>query len=1169
MSQFQQPQDNRYIRPGVLDLGTGRQFDRLSVSTRGEGNIGTGAQGGGFVQGQSRVGTGLSGVDPLAQILGTVSKSVDNFMRADKLMAEAVDNQRNKELDKLEEQLQNAIALGEDSPEKMAEDHRNRVDEYYRKTGKLPKRGTSRKRFGEIRTKAEQSVRNFEFGNEFNEHLDKMSTFAGRTEDEIPEILSFRARYEGGPHEEKAIELTQQALNSAQARSQQAEDRDNARILANRFDQQLVTDKIISYENGKQVINVEKIISMASSGPNAFDLSDPDAIDKLGAMFISSIDISDMDQRSQDIYLREFSKFFAIRGREFIPAARQHLQELDRREQRIQHQAEWKESLLSGVVAPPTSTNPFVNLTNYLQSTATAFATLTPQAQEADRLDKMAAFMVTGTSRYDALPLDQRQKDDPSQRVMKIMGYLLQDSIDIADDLENPEDALQVMADARKAMPRTLDEAIMTGLIPLVDGQPPKGMDETTWNSLRKNMDQTMRAEQAKHIKPVFERGVEQATITGDFMQLGRLNNQLILLSGEADLGLAGPYGMLEDGNSIEILPVSQAGREFSDLALSLHRANNKMKGNISSSSRTHNMLKFGFDAEQGDQSSYVSIQEISDSPVMRATGKSMSDYLKANPDDVSGALAAVSGTINSIDYDPNNPINAFDETRAVIAALEQTSDVPATVAQAMVDAAMVVGYARTRGTENGDASIVVNSDLTGRIMSAMGSSNSSALTGENGIFIGTLYEALGTNPQIRKKVFGEHLDRAELTSNLIKRTGVTFDPEKYNWSGAIDIPVLERQQAVKGFDNLDDLASSSDQGYLSIADKVLKVALDPVGELSMPDGIPSELQEGLLAMHANVDEHMQTIRKQYGIPEEMTMGSFLSLVAPEIIDDLQITVASAFGDQNQYQQMMSDPKKMASVLSVGLEDAIQRSLAGKTVMGLQPYSDPEGSLAHLVREVGQENANPAAIADRVFDTSIHDSALGAGHEYVLGNEQVIYEKVFTDSFPNLLGDTPFQQVWEIASTGKNPEDVSFFDLVKAKLVDVDGAPIRITQQELNKTQIETLSDGSIEMTFPSIGQTLRYRPYRSLNDMDFAPLGRDTDPTRILGPVKTLDPTRAFEAAVMRSPVFGIRAANIQAQEEANKKIIEKYDTNGDGKLTGAERDAVRRDRNQAKRGG
>lgn len=1174
MSQFQQPQDNRYVRPGVLDLGTGRRFDRLSVSTRGEGSIGSGAQGGGFVQGTSRTGTGLSGIDPLANILGAAAEGINSFLSAEKTMSQAVDRQRNLELDKLEEDYQVDVDSGM-SPEDAAQAHRDRIDKFYAEQGGLSPRGTARKRFNRMRTQAEQAVRDFDFENEFNEHLDKMASIAGLPSDEKAEIRAFRERYEGGSHEESAIKLTQAALNSAQTRSQHLEDRNNTRILAGRFSQKLLNDGFISIEDGKEVINVEKVISTASSGPDAFDLSDPDAVDKLGAMIVSSMDISDMDERTQVLWQQKFSDYFATVGKDFIPQARQYVQETERRDQRIQHQDEWRRSLLSGVAEPAPTNNPFVNMTNFLQSAAKGLASISPEAQEANRRDIMASFMVTGTARYNALPLDERQRDDPSTRATKIMGYLLNDSIAIAQELPNVEDGLQVMADARKAIPQTLEEAVATGLIPLTgDGLLPAGIDETTWNSLRVEIDQTIRAAQAKAIEPQFKTAVAQVQASSDFAQLGRLNNQLVVLSGEADFGLAGPYGTLEDGDSIEILPLSQAGQEFGELALSLHRAHNSMMGNVASGSRTFNMLRKGFNAEQMDsgKTSRVSADEIAQSSVMQATGNAMKDYLGANPGDVSGALEAVASTVANIDYDPDYPIAAFDETRAVISVLQQAGDVPAPVAQAMVDAAMVVGYARSRGVESAKASVVVGADLAARINAAMNNSTSSAVVGQDGIFIGTLYEALGSNPQFRASVFGKHLDRAELSSNLIQRTGVTFDPEKYNWSGAIDVPTLQREQAVQGFDNLDALARSDDgRGYISVADDVLAAALDPVAAASsLPAGIASELQKGLLAMHEDVDDHMKTVREQYGIPENMTMMTFLSSVAPEIVDDLQITLASAFGDQNQYERMVDDPERMASVLSIALEGAVQTALADKTIMGLQPYSDPTGSLAHLIREVGQENANPAEIADRVFDTSVHDSALGAGHEYANGNEQRIYEKVFTSSFPDLLGDTPFQQVWEIASAGKDPEDVSFFDLAKAKLVDVDGAPIRMTQQELSKTQIETLPDGSVRMIFPTIGQTLNYRPYGRIAGVEgFAPLGRDTDPSRKIGQVHTISPDDDFIAAVMQSPTFDAVAQNRLRQQAAAARTIEKYDTDGDGKLTGAERDAMVRDRNKARRGG
>ena len=54
------------------------------------------------MQGSSRTGTGESGVDPLAQILGSVARGVDAFVKSDQMMLEAREKQARMEYAKLQ-----------------------------------------------------------------------------------------------------------------------------------------------------------------------------------------------------------------------------------------------------------------------------------------------------------------------------------------------------------------------------------------------------------------------------------------------------------------------------------------------------------------------------------------------------------------------------------------------------------------------------------------------------------------------------------------------------------------------------------------------------------------------------------------------------------------------------------------------------------------------------------------------------------------------------------------------------------------------------------------------------------------------------------------------------------------------------------------------------------
>ena len=122
----------------------------------------------------------------------------------------------------------------------------------------------------------------------------------------------------------------------------------------------------------------------------------------------------------------------------------------------------------------------------------------------------------------------------------------------------------------------------------------------------------------------------------------------------------------------------------------------------------------------------------------------------------------------------------------------------------------------------------------------------------------------------------------------------------------------------------------------------------------------------------------------------------------------------------------------------------------------------------------------------------------------------------------------------------------------------------------LKGAQID-IQDGRMEFAFPQFtragtamtGVALRMPKH-------VLPNGTFVWPVRkVVQGGRRVAPGPSVQRNIANSPAFGIRARNMQAQQDATARTIAKYDTDGDGKLTGAERDAMIRDRNQARRGG
>ncbi|MEL6802224.1 MAG: hypothetical protein AAFO91_00385, partial [Bacteroidota bacterium] len=151
------------------------------------------------------------------------------------------------------------------------------------------------------------------------------------------------------------------------------------------------------------------------------------------------------------------------------------------------------------------------------------------------------------------------------------------------------------------------------------------------------------------------------------------------------------------------------------------------------------------------------------------------------------------------------------------------------------------------------------------------------------------------------------------------------------------------------------------------------------------------------------------------------------------------------------------------------------------------------------------------------------------------------------------------------AELGKFGDDVDDTGLEKAGEY---AAFLTTTKEFKPKLIYDENSPSGYSLQLPNLISLPWAAPVGSHKSM---PEGRDwPDPIGYVGPGRGSEPlTWSAQQNFRNSQAFERYRANVQAQQDADSKIIAKYDTNGDGKLTGAELNAVTRDRNKARRGG
>tara|TARA_B100000212_G_scaffold342600_1_gene331140 strand:+ start:704 stop:4288 length:3585 start_codon:yes stop_codon:yes gene_type:complete len=1046
MSQFQQPNDNRYVRPGVLDLGTGRQFERLSVSQRGEGSIGSGAQGGGFVQGQSRVGTGLSGVDPLAQILGTASNAMSSFLQADKTMMQAVDRRTNRELDEMEQARQDDLLTYD--PEEAADRHRTRLDDWRKKNGKLSKRGTARAKWKEMNRNASKTITDLDFENDYLAIQDLITTFGGNEELTIPALEQWAARYEGTPYEETAIRQTRDQLQNARNRKVAFDLADDARTVQHRF-KGLLEEEGFGRWDAKQgwVWDPAKIHGFATSV--GIDLDDEEAQLKLGEEFLGMMDdrLSDLDFASRENIIRSWATMFDAEAKDFVYLAKAYQQDVDRTAASARDARNWNNVL----------ENPFSITTASTLADMQGFSTrdMSPQAAEDRRQESIATSSRVLADEYSEANPTITAQHSSRDKGMVYAGMLVEQSLAAAGRVDDPELAVQILNGAHLALPKTLDEAYKAGWLA------EKDMDiltEEDWSRMRVDIDQEIRAKQAAQAGTFFKTAADKAVQTRDMALLERLGSQLITLAGEEETaqGRPGGYGLSEDGQSVKILPLSQAGEVFGKIETDLLTSYNQLLSKTSSGSgetRVMTALRggdrgFSYEMKVNGKDVEVPRSHFEASAAFNGPAELFDDLMSDPKMTVEEATDAVAKNLIETMAAPDGSLPPMvTETLAILDMIPK-ENVPPALARGMLALAPALGYQRTTGSTAGEGHRnIIGRQAQGMVSSIMDRATAPGgpgLVGEDALTIATMYMAAGT-PEMRESLFPNADDRikARRAARLLKSEGTFMDGDKFRWSGATAEDFrgqeLTYDNTARGYAFLErQAASDGKSGFANIEVKMVEALLDPMAGLPDGSGIPRPIELAIMEMKSNKADWIPDLLESLGLPEDTNLRSWINgnTNAVAIQDEISLRVANFLGT-NEGQNATQKPEDMAEALGEIVTTAIETRLEGQAIFEGFGLKDPKGGIRQLQQRANGVSSTGGDLLSAALDFSVHDAVLKRGMT-VMTPEATAQHLGYTD-----MGD-------HFVDSNGNPVDVSdnsagtyqtvFQDMFKD--VKVNGQPL-------------------------------------------------------------------------------------------------------------------------------
>ena len=1054
MSQFQQPQDNRYVRPGVLDLGTGRQFERLSVSNQGAGQIATGSRGGGVVHGHTRTGTGLSGIDPLAQILGAAAGGINAFLAADETIMKARDAQGHLELDEFEREKEEALAADGADPRKIASDYREKLNSYRKDRGKLPARGTAGKRFDQMRKGAIADDENFDYKASRAKLDQDIANAAGHAPTIKGLIEDWRNDME--PYNlERAIDDTRAQYNNVQARIANDETQRAIQDANNRFQQRLKTDGFIvdvDGPNGQRIteINPNKILEMAQQ--RGFSVTDDDALEQLTAAFLyyHEEDFVGLTPQQQKILMDGWSTQFMRQAGAFLDSARSTIDGWEKDAEVAATADNWTSFLRDESPIYSAGEDPYLPASRYGYSDLASAV-----GGEARRQDALASF----GRRFNAA-VEQRGSrlrnasvEDVSQAATSL---LIQDSIDASKQASNEGDhatSIDILLGARLAVPETLEEARMAGWLGVVTEDRKIEMTEDQWEVRRDELLSQITAAQLEASEDAFTAAVSSNKFnpTG----LDNLMSQLWLLAGPEDtrgydfekLGR-----VLPGEEHIAPLVYEDSATPFQNIFNDIANAVNDYhgtgsKGSVDKEGVWLASMAAGSSASKARQTAELDTNPSEDNIRQRLGGplpaaindlvdwNDVYTYIAEQGENLSPELALVSRYVMDMGEE-GRPFKKDPASKGVLFGM------------------IAKGYAenigsKLQGAPDQHLRVVIpdeTTNWTGSIFAELPKgvppSNSHDILGVSALWDSLYVEGKpNLTRELREEAFGkDNYDAASLTAGLVRKEGGRWDPELHTYKTAegqpfdglvFDTPRTVERMARGQERMIEALRNSGTTTPEAFVDAVVSGLLAPdtiLGDSSGTD--PYSMARLGSTMDTWGEDFIDSIHESVGYhgDKDDFQLSFTAKQYADVVSSVQMDLLSAI-DAGQVDP--TKPKSVAAYVATAASEHIKNSYGGSTVVGGQLVPDPDGTLRAIA---DHESSNlPEDLFGSIAGLHFEDMAKAAGRTNLSqGSRPKIFGELFYETV-DLPGEqfSPFDLVDRALEIIEKPKDYGAVETLK------------------------------------------------------------------------------------------------------------------------------------------
>jgi hypothetical protein len=971
MSQFQQPQDNKFVRPGVLDLGTGRQYTRLSTSLKGEGSLGSGAQGGGFVQGSSRIGTGESGVDPLAQILGSVAQGVDAFVKSDQMMLQAREKQAKMEYEKLQreadERQRANDALDSADPNQRDPDDllKDQMDNLlaWKSNARLSSRGdminVTNKGLNDLSGK----IKSFDF--QENVHMPfllKLKEKSGNPRAEEKLIAEYRQKWQGTKFEKMANSATNEALVSAAGRVQQRENEEIQTQLDAQFDIKLRGMGLMTVDAQGNVVPDRKGI-LAYMDNLKIDPTENDAAQRLSNYLLQEIRndpefIDDsVDPNAADAYLDAFATRVSRQASAMIAGGASYQALMD-----AQDDAEY-------------SAHNYEQGLNWMAENAEALA-VSPFADQA-----MKAFEAQTSgmlkSQWELFKLNEPDKAgrmSDRQKASWFSDRLQKGALEVAKSNNiSGADAIALVAASSAGIPQDLESAKLQGWIP--DDTKMTEEEYTSW------LDKSVLASEAANLTVLaedFDLAITGATTP---QQLDMLQAQLSLLGRHT-----GPHGLLDaDGRMVHGGFLSDNARAYMTIYNQLENQRARVLKNLGSANEM-DFVSSGLLAGTGGVGSFLSRKGPPDNMGRSGFIQPLAHAIN------SGDVGAARNWLNGYTADNGTVPLALQGLHSLILTAEKTGEKvdPAALKGAMITSLAMgwnqVSMAQHDGAEYNNQQYLFADSSRTMVQDAFDNQENGVVLGEDGRMIATIWQTLDTEG--RKAIFGDFYESAQLTSTLHKVENLAGDDGMFDSVPAVKTRAqLTERNVARGIGILSGEQTKALIGDPEEFTDLLATALmDP---LSSTSSLPTD-KNGIELISAALngrDAGLQMLMSTWGVPEsaqeqfQIAMDPYL----PDIQQEMLLALYNEAGGEGvtSWLNEGKGQEEFGEWANSTFQQIVLKRTQGRVWINNQLMEDPTGNLMRLKRSASSngKSLEGAQIADRVLGMSLYEMADGMGYD--------------------------------------------------------------------------------------------------------------------------------------------------------------------------------------------